>query len=457
MLPTKTEEQAQTETKPIETNIRENEVEETKPRRKKFVLPEPPEITKKNPLKLIFHVGEQYLRKVQIKDDGQKKPIVKYFMSPLLSEWRGRMVPDRVNPRSHGPDCLTSHVAKEIEKTIHDKPEDFLHANRGLTILADELKFDKDTGNVELILTDPEMHGIADGATTDAVIAKVQAQDEESQNLQHARVNLEVVLNLEDRDRIASLVAGRNTSRQVRQWSLADFSGKFDWLKDILENNNQFKGKIGYEENAGKDVTVLDVLSILTLFHPEFNDPDKSLAIAYANKGRLNTRLDDPELLAGYHSLKPIIAEILNLHDYIYVHFETKYDEAFKGKSKLGKRNGVDSRKQGEPFELPLTGAESNYVISSSYIFPLLGAFRALVQFSRKDGTAKWRRNAFNFFDEHGAALIRGLIEQIDEFVSPNAAAKKKTTYSTLYNLAQAKLFARDDDDTDTNDQKGNK
>ena len=75
-----------------------------------------------------------------------------------------------------------------------------------------------------------------------------------------------------DRDRIGRLVSGRNTSRQVKSWSLADFDGTFDWIRDVLDRKNgPFAGRIGYEENAGKEVTILDVLSYLTLFHQEFD------------------------------------------------------------------------------------------------------------------------------------------------------------------------------------------
>lgn len=412
--------------------------------RNQFELPTPPKFSKKNPLKISFHVGKEYIRRFTYQETNQKKSIIKYYFNPLLSEYKGRLISDEINPRSHGEDCLKSAVAKAIEQTLIDNPSDFFLANRGITIIASEVKINETTGAVELLFDSETSQGLADGATTDAVIAKIQTLTPDLPNLTQARVNLEVFLHLEDRDRIASLVGGRNTSRQVRQWSLADFAGKFDWLKDILESpTSAFRNKVGYEENAGLDLTILDVLSLLTLFHEEFNNSDRSPAIAYAAKGRLDTRLNDDKLLEGYKKLTPIVPEILTLHDYIYTSFEQKYDEAFKGKSKLGKRTGIESRKQDEGYVLPLTGNEANYIIASSYIYPLLGAMRALVRY-KKNQEAAWRSSPFRFFDMYGATLIKALIEQIEDSGAtgnPNLAAKRKTTYDALFNLAQAKLF----------------
>ena len=67
-------------------------------------------------------------------------------------------------------------MAKAIEHTLRNEPEDFWLANRGGFLLADKVKFDPDRGQVEISLTDPEIHGLADGATTNAVIAKVQKE-----------------------------------------------------------------------------------------------------------------------------------------------------------------------------------------------------------------------------------------------------------------------------------------
>lgn len=434
------------------------------------------EVTTRKPIRLAFHVGKDYMRRFSFpSNDSRRGNTEVVHLYPLLGEWLGRTIPDGVNPRSHDVDCLKSSVAKQIEQTIIDRPEDFFLANRGTTIIAESLQYDAHTGNVVLSITDPENQGVADGATTDAVLAKVQTrlarellekkdanyvdlitgisngervnQSRLPEALRNGRIHLEVIVGLSDRDSIANLVQGRNTSRQVRGWSMADFRGAFDWLKDVIESDvSPFKGKIGWEENSHQDVNVLDVLSIVTLFHPEFdekeNNKEKAPVIAYANKGRIDSRLMDEKLLEGYKNLSPLIIDMLKLHDTIYANFEHAYIESFGPRARLGRREGVESRLMDSPYRLPLTGAASNYVIPSGFIFPLLAAFRALVNY--RGGRVTWKVDPFDFFQKHGADLVGELMEQADGLGgNPNVTGKRRLVYTALH--AKAKLALSDD------------
>ncbi len=409
-------------------------VEEAKP-------PVIPKITARKPLELEFKVDREHMRRM---DFGGKGGQVVLYLYPTLADWKGRHVPDQVNPRSHDQECLRSSVARAIEQTFADRPEDFHWANRGITILAKEYAYTPRTGMFKLIIGDADNQGLADGATTDAVIAKIQSEIKDRDLLEKARVHLEVIIGLTERDQIGCLVAGRNTSRQVKTWSLADFQGNFAWIQDILEkDDSKFKGVVGYEENAGKETSILDVLSILTLFHPEFNQKVegrlKAPTVAYSNRGRMDTRLRDPELLPGYLSLAPILEDILRLHDHVYAGFEKAYNAAFGDGAKLGRRQRVKSRLGGTAYNLPLTGTPSNYLMPSGLVYPLLASLRALVKFSeRKNGTTRWIANPFKFFDKNGPALISTLIEQVENLGgNPNVAGKRASVYNAV--LMQSK------------------
>ncbi len=123
-------------------------------------------------IRVAFPIDKECIRKFVLKDNG--KDIVIYHLYPLLSDWQGKKLPDEVNPRSHDEQALKSGVARKIETTLIESPEDFYLANRGATIFAQDLRYDPDKGVVELLVTDELLHGIADGATTDAVLGKVQ-------------------------------------------------------------------------------------------------------------------------------------------------------------------------------------------------------------------------------------------------------------------------------------------
>jgi hypothetical protein len=401
-----------------------------------------------------FSVDREHLRRLEIEPG-----VMIYHAYPTLSSWVGRETPDDVNPRSHEDRTLTGNVPKAIEQTLRDNPGDFYLANRGGTVLAESFAFDPDKQSAEIILTDFEgadaRRGMADGGTTDAVIARVQREilealemdnfqdltpDQMPPFLHQSRIHLEIIVGLEDRDRIRQLVQGRNTSKQVRSWTIADFKGDFNWIKDVLEApDSDFKGRIGYEENSGAPVNVLEILAILTLFHQAYDAKSKAPTVAYSSKGRMDTRLADENLAPGYRALASIVKDILHLHDYVYSKFHTVYKEARPG-GKLGRRGSRDDRIfPRTPKDLPLSGRRSEYVVPSGVLYPLLASLRALVQYNQ-NGRAEWRMDPIKFFDKFGAELMDNLLEQLGVVGdNPQTLGKTKTVYTALHN--QAKLL----------------
>lgn len=418
---------------------------------KAIAIAAPAEQAEKKTIK--FRVGKDHLRRF---DFPNGESITIYHLYPTLAEWMGKEIPDEVNPRSHDLEMVKSTVARDIRNTIEESPRDFFLANRGATVVAESLHFDPSRSEVEIVIADPDIHGLADGATSDAVIELVQRSaadgrsfksltyEEIPENLKTARFHVEVIVGITGRERIGVLARGRNTSRQVKSWSLADFRGAFDWIQGILENDNsEFRGRIGYEENAGKKVNVLDVISLMTLFSNEWDEKAAGLkrrapTVAYSSKGRMDTRLQDTKLAPYYVALAPILEEILKLHDHVYVGFADAYKIAMGG-GKLGRRRGVEN----QPIKLPLTGAEAPYELTNGYVFPLLASFRALVEYSN-DNKAKWKIDPFKFFGSHGPELVGVLIEQVDNLGgNPQLAGKSRAVYTSLHD--RAKLLVADE------------
>jgi len=397
---------------------------------------------------LRFPHSKDDLRRITVKD--QEKQFDVYRLAPVVAHWPAADVPDDVNPRSHDEECLKGKVARDIEETLRYAPQDFWLANRGGYLLAHRVKFDPEQSLVEITLSDRAIHGMADGATTNAVIAKLQNEWQKTGDpdlgaaLSGARMNLDVVVGLTDHERIEKLVQGRNRSVQVKEWSLADFRGQFDWIKEFIDRDRgPFKERVGWEENSGKEFSVLDLVSLMTLFHPVFDDHAerrrRAPTAAFSSKGTSDRRLADEVMEPGYKALKPVLEDILRLHDHVYANFEPTYErynkEVHNKGSKLGKRRGVDN----SPIVLPLTGTQSEYWIDKGLIFPLLATFRALVDFS--DGEARWRLDPIEFFDEYGPDLIGLLFEQ---YVlcgkNPATTGKTRAVYAALHNQARLLL-----------------
>jgi hypothetical protein len=406
------------------------------------------------PKVLRFPVDKEHYRRIEVEPG-----VTIFHLYPSLGAWIGREAPDDVNPRSHEDNALTGSVPKAIETTLREFPQDFYLANRGESILAESVSYDPERQVVEVVLTshsgEDASHGVADGGTTDGVIARVQGTaardfgtdfrnltpDQIPNNLRAARVHLEVIVGLEDRDRIGRLVQGRNTSRQVKTWTMADFKGGFDWIKQILERQGgPFRGKVGYEENAEADLNILEVIAIITLFHPSYDDKGKAPTAAYSSKGRMDARLTDQTSAPGYRTLASVLEDILRLHDHVYANFHKKYAEAFPG-GKLGRRGKTENRLFPRSAKhLPLTGARSEYQIPTGVLYPLLASLRALIRFPKEGDPngAKWRMNPIQFFDENGAELMENLISQLEVVQNnPQTLGKTKTVYIALHDRAR--------------------
>jgi hypothetical protein len=260
-------------------------------------------------------------------------------------------------------------------------------------------------------------------------------------------VHLEVIVGLEDRERIGRLVQGRNTSRQVKPWTIADFQGKFDWIKEVLEAESDFKGKVGYEENAATAVNILEVLAILTLFHPIYDEKGKAPTVAYSSKGRMDKNLADEKTAPGYRALAPLLKDILRLHDHVYAGFSGKYDEARPG-GRLGRWGKADNRLFPETNKpLPLTGSIAEHSVPTGVLYPLLASLRALIKYDGNKAT--WRMNPFEFFDKYGQELVDNIFSQLEVFRNnPNTLGKSKTVYTALHDrarllVAEAELDSR--------------
>jgi hypothetical protein len=385
------------------------------------------------PITLTFPHGKDDYKKIEVVDKGGKYDL--YRISPSVAHWPAADVPDEVNPRSHPQDSLIGKVAADIEETLRDNPEDFWLANRGGFLLAERVDYDDETSMLSIRLSEPKLHGLADGATTNAVISKLQS-----------RCGMTgIVVGLTDHDRIGKLVQGRNRSVQVKEWSLADFRGGFQWLKDEVERpGGKLRGRIGWEENAQKDVSVLELISVLTLFHPyyEGSNGKRAPTAAFSSKGTADKRFLDEKMQPGYRALAPVIDEIAELHDHIQCKFEAAYAAYGKNNNKkkhqLGKRKGTEKKS----VKLPFTQVSCEYKIDKGLIFPLLAAHRCLLSFDKDQ--AAWKTDPFDFFDNYGPEIVGRLYDEYEKLRNnPASVGKNASVYQGLYEKAQNLFITR--------------
>jgi len=364
-------------------------------------------------------------------------------------------IPMDVNPRAQNTE---SRVARQIQNGLLEESEAFHLLNRGLTITAYDADYDGKKGLLSMQLAGG-FYGLVDGGHTYAVIrknmepyliqpeadkkneaAEPQVEEERPEFLDNGFVRMEVMIGVKN-DLLVDIARSRNTSAQVRDESLVNLEGAFDWLKEIL-NGTSYGNMIAYRENEDDEkfpIDVREIVALLTLFHPHFQESEKPPIMGYTSKGRcLDLFRDKPE---SYQSLKNIIPDILKLYDYIHLKFAEIYKDigGFSGIGedakptkrglKLAKVTGVKAVKEG--FPLYYMGEKAHYLFPDGWLFPVLSSLRAIVSYKNN---AKWKVNPFKFFDTTGKQLVQTTLEtSLSMGRNPNAVGKNKPHWVQLH------------------------
>ncbi|MFQ5664718.1 MAG: AIPR family protein [Terriglobia bacterium] len=391
-----------------------------------------------------FAVSPDLVR--SFRDPHNPELTIHHAYIPIRSFAHGRL-PDKVNPRSH--EKLTGRVPQAIENSVKNFTRWFHNLSRGLLVLAEKAWYDNRAKMLHVVIGSDDENGLADGATVDRVLDRVKtaasladfaslSEDEIPDYLKEAYVHVEILSGEIGQDMLVRLTDARNTSVQVKAFSLENLGGGFDWLKKLIEAS-EFRGRVRYKENDPQPVDVRSVLGLLTLFHPKWNELGREPVLAYTSKGLVldNYRSDDWK--PGYKLLEPVVVDILRLFEYIHLKFHDQYKQ-YNSKqgsgSKLGARKEVryaDSDKKA--FALPLTGSRTRYFIPDGWLYPLLAAFRMLIVFPKNArGQVRWIvPDPRAFFDTHGHEFVGDVVEQSETLGrNPNATGKSRPLWNNL-------------------------
>lgn len=301
---------------------------------------------------------------------------------PDLSKWR------KINVRDPK---LTGAVPKAIRSSFHDNPDMFLFMNRGIVLSVESVFFDNKTSTLSLTLRNPDLHGLLDGGHTYNIVL------EETDNLHQPQfIKIEILEGFSS-ENITQLVDARNTSNQVRDESLMNLAGEFEELKNALGGASYFD-HIAFAEfevdasNNPKPIDVREIIAILTAFDRNNFDDKVHPINAYRSKAACLKHFK--ENTGSYKRIYPLTKQLLSLYDTIYLKLPDLYNTV-RGQTggvtggKFGKLTGVTVYQSEKRYaNLHFIDQKSRYGVPSGFIYPILGAFRALLE--EKNGTYVW-------------------------------------------------------------------
>lgn len=357
-------------------------------------------------------------------------------------------LPTDPNPRRPRVD---RSIWRDIKKHLLNEegsPNTFHLKNKGITLIADRVGKVADGETVEVFFADGQ--GIVDGGHTYELLMQNLPEiqelnagkngDDSSEVTQF--VKLEVLTGFQP-DLWPEIAGGLNTAVQVQEMSLMELKDEFEWIKNELRGE-AYEKQIAYREGEVAPYDARDIVVLLDLFNIfDFpNDGSDHPVRAYTSKAQvLSNYKSKPK---NYENLRPILKDILTLHDLIALDGRNKHNEAG---GKGGKLAFVESRKRGE-FPFVFIGEENKYRVIGGALFPMLAAFRWMVAHDPVTGLAEWRggfKAVKALWDKTGPELMRATQETSNDLGrKPYAIGRSRNHWASLHKtVAAADLMSR--------------
>ena len=343
-----------------------------------------------------------------------------------------------VNPRE--PKMNTS-VAKTLKDAVRESDTDFYLNNRGIVISAKNFAFDPSSSTVSVDLGDQSddndkmQYGILDGGHTYTAIIQERTNIPEGVV---KYVRLEIITNVNN---ITRLSDARNTSVQVSDIALFNLDGKFQNILEAIKGQ-PYDGKIACKDNERNEIHVYELLRLMYAFDiVKFPDDNMAPIQSYSGKAQVFKRYKEAYDSDFYKLLVKEIPTLVSLYDTIeselcdmYVAYKKDLGTSIP---RFGLVRGIDVKDNASSFFLK---TPMQYTISSGYIYPILGAFRALLNYDKEENVLTWHFNPLDIWNEVGKSLTQNTFESS---INPQLAGKDKQLWLSNYRIVETQCLRK--------------
>lgn len=346
----------------------------------------------------------------------------------------------KINPRDQN---LETKVSKMIKKTLMSDPGSFQEKNSGISISAESVVYDKENGVVKIKFSDIELHGIMDGGHTYKIICNcIRSGKPLSKNGIDPYVIIKFYCGY-NRDEILGIIEALNSVAKINTLSTANQHGVFDSLKEVLKDQ-VYADRIVWKKNQpvdGKGIDGAEIVSIVNMFNPDIYDiTDRKIAptIFYISKeSSLKKYMALDDIDSSISKMASIIPKIIELRDCI----ETTLPE---GSRKYMGRTYSKYKGNQHTYESLFFKNKIRCMVPNGFIFPILSAFRLLVQVDsvehrwKTDPIEVWKELKERFLniilDEPGTAdnigkranIYNHLADQVELYLNRISIEKEK-------------------------------
>ena len=364
------------------------------------------------------------------KDDSSYETI--YYLLVNMKDLP-EAIPLDVNPRVPK---MSTNVAKRLAKAVSEPETDFYINNRGIVISAKSLTFNSGESEVTIDIGDQDdendrfAYGILDGGHTYTAI--MENRDKIPQDIEKY-VRVEVVTNVIN---ITRLSDARNTSVQVSDLALFNLEESFEDVKNAIKDEAYAK-YIAYKDNENKPIYVSELLRLMYAFDiVKYPDDVVAPIQSYSGKAQVFKRYKDAYDTVFYKELTKELPTLVKLYDVIERDISAKYYEYKKNlgvsRPQFGRVKGVEYIEKGT--ETEFFGEKTNYAVSSGYLYPIFGAFRALLKFDEEVGIVSWLFDPIEVWEKIGVSIAQNTFETSS---NPQLAGKDKQLWLSNYRIVE--------------------
>ena len=342
-------------------------------------------------------------------------------------------IPLDVNPRVPK---MSTNVAKRLAKAVAEPETDFYINNRGIVISAKSLIFNSIKSEVTIDIGDQDdendrfAYGILDGGHTYTAI--MENREKIPEDIEKY-VRIEVITNVIN---ITRLSDARNTSVQVSDLALFNLEDSCADVKCAIKNES-YANKIAYKDNENKAINISELLRLMYAFDVVKYPDDLAAPIqSYSGKAQVFKRYRDAYCTTFYKLLTKELPILVKLYDVIESEISVKYCEYKKNsgvaRPQFGRVKGVEYIEKGT--ETEFLGGKTNYAVSSGYLYPIFGAFRALLKFDEEEGMVSWLFDPVDIWEKIGASIAQNTFETSN---NPQLAGKDKQLWLSNYRIVE--------------------
>lgn len=276
---------------------------------------------------------------------------------------------------------------KAMMETVDNDPQSFHLKNRGITYLCQRFQFEN--GRKQLLVTVPKVvtslddleelgvrFGIADGGHTAEVIRRtVNSLDtyrqQEGWEEPFVRVRF-LATDLPQLREVEQVVEALNTSLQVQQYTLDEYSNAFEELKEALEKAGFPTQGIAFRENEDKEWHVIEIIQRLACFLKDrwkLTQP----ASMYRSKTKALALYKDEETRGEFRKLFDVIKDVVTLPEFI----QAEFGSGVVPRKSFARLKCV--KPLPKPYTRPGTPYETDYKMDIASVLPIAAAFRELL------------------------------------------------------------------------------